>query len=117
MGRPQVRVDDPHACPLPGHAVNAVASGCPTVFVNDLHAARIGDATRCGATITSGEPSVIIGHRPAARLGDNSSHGGVLVAGSPNVFIGKPIVPEAQAQLAAIVERPKLPPGMYPFSI
>lgn len=117
MDRPQVRVEDPHACPRPGHGTSEVVAGCVNVFVNHLHAARVGDPIACGATITSGEPSVIIGHKPAARLGDNSSHGGVLIAGSPNVFVGKPIPPESEEVVAAIVERPQLPPGMYPFSI
>lgn len=62
-------------------------------------AARLGDITNHGGVITTGCPTVLIGGMPAARLGDMQScplvnpgpvpHvGGPILLGSATVFIG-----------------------------
>jgi len=68
-------------------------------------AARMGDTTSHGGTITQGSPNVLIGGKPAARIGDYAScpqvdvigltvlpHvGGTIITGSNRVLInGKP---------------------------
>jgi hypothetical protein len=39
--------------------------------------------------IAQGSPTVFINGMPAARIGDMTAHGGVIVVGSPNVMIGE----------------------------
>jgi uncharacterized Zn-binding protein involved in type VI secretion len=86
-----------HTCPMvnPGpvpHVGGPILPPCePTVLINFLPAARIGDMLVCVGepdTIAEGSTSVTIGFQPAARIGDMTEHGGVIVMGSPNVIIG-----------------------------
>jgi len=42
-----------------------IAQGSPNVFINDLHAARVGDVTQHGGVIVTGAPSVQIGDEGA----------------------------------------------------
>ena len=60
-------------------------------------AARLGDPTAHGGTVTSGNPTVLIGGQPAAALGDlhvcplcspGPHVGGPVAAGAPTVLIG-----------------------------
>ncbi|MCF6251777.1 MAG: PAAR domain-containing protein [Methylococcaceae bacterium] len=96
MGKPAARLGDMHVCPKvePGpvpHVGGPILEGSPDVFINDLPAARVGDAELCvGPTdkISSGSPSVFINWKPAARMGDSCAHGGKITIGSSNVFIG-----------------------------
>jgi uncharacterized Zn-binding protein involved in type VI secretion len=75
---------DAHTCPACPHPVRGpVTSGSPTVTVNELPAARVGDsgvaAACCGTnqfTITSGDASVLIDGRPAAIRGSTTQHCG-----------------------------------------
>ncbi|HEX4167880.1 MAG TPA: PAAR domain-containing protein [Bryobacteraceae bacterium] len=90
------RILDMHTCPMeePGpvpHVGGPIASGCPTVLIGGMPAARVGDEATCTGppdTIASGSATVLIGGQPAARLGDPTVHGGVIVAGCPTVIIG-----------------------------
>jgi uncharacterized Zn-binding protein involved in type VI secretion len=90
------RVTDMHTCPMvdPGptpHVGGPIISGCLTVLIGELMAARVGDEATCLGpvdTIVSGSETVFIGGMPAARVGDPTSHGGVIVAGCPTVVIG-----------------------------
>ena len=65
-GRPLVRQTDaymPHpcpVCPLPPHPRN-LASGSPTVLVNNLQAGRVGDPINCGGNHAVGSGDVFIG--------------------------------------------------------
>lgn len=52
-GKPAARLGDPTACPLPGHGSNPIVGGSPDVFFDHLSAARQGDATACGATLSA----------------------------------------------------------------
>jgi len=85
---PVARLTDPHACPIPGHGVTPVSSASPTVMVNGLPVARIGDMAACGAVIVSGFPTILVNGRPMAHLGSLTSHGGTVVTGSQDCFGG-----------------------------
>ncbi|VXB18070.1 Rhs element Vgr protein [Pseudomonas sp. 8AS] len=87
-GKPAARVSDTDACPLPGHGPNPVVVGSPNVLINNLPAARVGDATACGDTITVGIPTILINGMPIAHLGSATAHGGVIISGSGNVLVG-----------------------------
>ncbi len=75
---------DAHGCPACPHpTVGPIATGSPTVTVDGLPAARVGDtgvhAACCGPnmyTIASGDPSVLIDGRPAAMVGSRTDHCG-----------------------------------------
>ena len=65
--------------------------GAPTVLIEGLPAARMGDMATCSGppdTIIQGSATVLIEGKPAARMGDMTSHGGQIVAGSGTVIIG-----------------------------
>lgn len=49
-----------HCCGDTCHDSN-LASGCPTVFANDLEIGRIGDPIACGSVIAQGSPTVFAG--------------------------------------------------------
>ncbi len=93
---PAARISDMHTCPLvnPGpvpHVGGPIATGCATVLIGGLPAARISDTCICTGPpdmICKGSMTVMIGGMPAARIGDNTVHGGVIVAGCPTVLIG-----------------------------
>ena len=93
---PAARITDMHTCPMqePGpvpHVGGPIVVGCPTVFIEGLLAARVGDQATCTGppdTILAGSATVLIGGMPAARMGDATMHGGVIVAGCPTVMIG-----------------------------
>lgn len=90
---------DAHGCPAcPHNATGPAIIGCPTVFINNMPALRVGDqgihAACCGPNVwvaAMGSTTVIIGGMPAHRFGDMTAHcGGVgwLVEGSLDVIIG-----------------------------
>ena len=95
---PAARISDMHTCPMatPGtppipHVGGPIVTGCPTVLIGFMPAARISDMAICVGppdTICMGSMTVIIGGMPAARIGDMTVHGGVVVAGMPTVIIG-----------------------------
>lgn len=90
------RVSDMHVCPqvtgvVPHVGGPVLPAGCPTVLINGLPAARIGDLCTCVGppdSIIVGSATVIIGGSPAARMGDSTAHGGVIIIGCPTVNIG-----------------------------
>lgn len=99
MSKPAARLTDMHACPMQTPAVVPIPhvggpimfQGMPTVLINGLPAARVGDVAMCVGppdVIVAGSPTCLIGGIPAARMGDQTAHGGTIVAGSPNVTIG-----------------------------
>ena len=96
---PAARLGDMHVCPMvtPGtppipHVGGPVMPpGCPTVFVGNMPAARVGDLCICVGppdSIALGSFTVFIGGPPAARIGDMTAHGGNLVVGFPTVLTG-----------------------------
>jgi uncharacterized Zn-binding protein involved in type VI secretion len=86
---PAARVTDIESCP---HSPSApIALGSPTVAIESLPAARVGDKLECpgGPTqIESGAPTVKINGHKAARMGDTTCHKGRIVKGAATVRIG-----------------------------
>jgi len=88
-GKPAARVNDPTACPIPGHGNNPISAGSPDVLFDGLPAARMGDPTACGSTLASAViPNVLINGKPATTIGTVGSHGNSVIAGSGTVIIG-----------------------------
>ncbi len=86
-----------HTCPMvnPGGVPHVggpiLPPGSPTVLIEGLPAARVGDMATCSGppdTIAMGSGTVFIAGMPAARMGDSTAHGGVIVMGSGSVMIG-----------------------------
>ncbi|WP_340112889.1 PAAR domain-containing protein [Maribellus mangrovi] len=94
---PAARINDMHVCPMvnPNGAPHVggpiLPPGEPTVMIEGLPAARVGDMATCTGppdTIAMGSGTVFIGGMPAARVGDLTAHGGSIVMGSASVIIG-----------------------------
>jgi len=96
---PAARLTDFHECPMETPAPVPVphvggpieGPGEPTVLIEDLPAARVGDLLICVGppdAIVMGSTSVLIGGMPAARVGDETAHGGEILVGAFNVEIG-----------------------------
>jgi uncharacterized Zn-binding protein involved in type VI secretion len=109
---PAARVTDMHVCPMVSVLVPHVGgpilpSGCPTVLIGFLPAARATDMATCVGppdAIAMGSPTVLIGNLMAARMGDPTVHGGMIVLGLPTFIIG-----EVGMGIPVIV--PPMPPG------
>lgn len=90
------RIADMHTCPMTTGTVPHVGGpinppGAPTVLIEGMPAARVGDMAVCTGppdSIVMGSGTVFIEGMPAARMGDSTAHGGTIVAGSPTVIIG-----------------------------
>jgi uncharacterized Zn-binding protein involved in type VI secretion len=93
------RLGDMHVCPMvtPGTPPIPHVGGpilppcCPTVLIEYMPAARVGDMALCVGppdVIAMGSTTVLIGMMPAARVGDSTAHGGAIVQGAPTVIIG-----------------------------
>lgn len=96
---PAARLTDMHVCPMvtpglppiPHVGGPIVGPGNPTVLINGIPAAVLGDMCTCVGppdSIISGSATVMIGGKPAARMGDPTAHGGSIVVGVPTVMIG-----------------------------
>ena len=96
---PAARLTDMHVCPMatpglppiPHVGGPIVGPGVPTVLINGMPAAVLGDMCICVGppdSIVSGSATVMIGGVPAARMGDMAAHGGSIVVGVPTVMIG-----------------------------
>ena len=85
-----------HVCPMVTGTVPHVGgpilpAGEPTVLIEGMPAARVGDMALCTGppdAIAMGSTTVLIGGMPAARMGDTTVHGGSILAGAPTVLIG-----------------------------
>ena len=93
------RLNDMHSCPMqtpgtppvPHVGGPIIGPGEPTVLIEGMPAARVGDNAVCVGppdVIASGSTSVLIGGMPAARMGDSTAHGGTISIGAPPVDIG-----------------------------
>jgi len=93
------RVGDMHTCPMSSPTTPPVPHvggpvmppGCPTVLIENMPAARMGDMLTCTGppdSIIKGSATVMIGGQPAARVGDTTAHGGSITLGSFTVIIG-----------------------------
>ena len=93
------RLNDMHTCPMqtpgtppvPHVGGPIIGPGEPTVLIEGVPAARVGDNAVCVGppdVISAGSASVLIGGMPAARMGDATAHGGSILIGAPTVDIG-----------------------------
>ncbi|SDK77041.1 Zn-binding Pro-Ala-Ala-Arg (PAAR) domain-containing protein, incolved in TypeVI secretion [Modicisalibacter muralis] len=82
------KIGDKVVCKCNG-GPHKIVSGASTVFVDDIPAARIGDMSSCGATITTGADWFEIEDSPAAINGSQTSCGGKVITGS-SVTTGSP---------------------------
>ena len=88
-GKPAARVSDPTACPIPDHGTNPIAAGSPDVLFDGLSAARQGDPSACGGTLSGAViANVLINGMAATTVGTVGSHGNVVLGGSGTVIIG-----------------------------
>lgn len=95
-GKPAARLNDPTACPVPGHGTNPITAGSPNVWFDSLPAARQGDPTACGSALAGNViANVLINGMPATTLGTIGNHGNVVVGGSGSVIIGNSHSPAA----------------------
>jgi uncharacterized Zn-binding protein involved in type VI secretion len=96
---PAARLNDSHVCPMvapgappvPHVSGRIIGPGVPTVQIEGLPAAVLGDSCLCDGpldSIVTGSATVMIGGKPAARVGDRTAHGGSIVSGAPTVMIG-----------------------------
>ena len=77
--------------PIPHVGGPVIGPGVPTVLIEKLPAAVIGDSCVCVGppdTIAKGSATVMISGKPAARMGDSTVHGGSIVLGAVTVLIG-----------------------------
>ena len=96
MPKPAARVSDMHVCPMVTGLVPHVGGPClppgsPTVLIQGLPAAAVGDMAVCTGppdVICMGSPTVMVQSRPAARMADSTAHGGMIVGGAPTVLVG-----------------------------
>lgn len=86
------RISDPT-----NHAGIVIGPGYPTVIINGMPAAVVGDLHICGLEVTPphlpsqfiiGSATVMIGGQPALRVGDVAGCGAEISNGSPDVIIG-----------------------------
>ncbi|WP_080748233.1 PAAR domain-containing protein [Pseudomonas chlororaphis] len=108
-GKPAARVSDPTACPLPGHGTNPIAAGSGDVFFDGLPAARQGDASACGGTMSGAlATTVLINGKPAATVDSVGTHGNIVIGGSGTVIIGN-----SHSSAAFVAPEPVVIPGVF----
>lgn len=81
----------PALVPVPHVGGPVIGPGVPTVLIEKLVASVVGDNCTCvGAldVIVKGSATVMINNRPAARVGDSTAHGGTITLGCVTVIIG-----------------------------
>jgi len=82
---------NPGSPPVPHVGGPITGPGIPTVLICNMPAATVGDMCVCVGppdTIVKGSMTVLIGGKPAARMGDSTAHGGTITVGAPTVMIG-----------------------------
>ncbi|MFL5740125.1 MAG: PAAR domain-containing protein [Flavisolibacter sp.] len=80
---------NPNGSPHTGGPI--LPPGVPTVMIGSMAAATVGNMCTCAGppdSIMQGSTSVMIGNKPAARQGDPTTHGGSITAGCTTVIIG-----------------------------
>jgi uncharacterized Zn-binding protein involved in type VI secretion len=81
----------PGTPPVPHVGGPITGPGVPTVLIAKMPAAVLGDMCVCvgpPSTIVMGSPKVMIKGKPAARVGDSTAHGGTITGpGAPTVMI------------------------------
>lgn len=77
--------------PVPHVGGPIVGPGAPTVLIGKMPAAVMGDNAVCVGppdSIVKGSATVLICGKPAARVGDLTAHGGTITLGCATVLIG-----------------------------
>ncbi|OQP68261.1 PAAR domain-containing protein [Niastella populi] len=77
--------------PVPHVGGPIVGPGAPTVLIGNMPAAVMGDSAVCTGppdSIMKGSATVLICGKPAARVGDITAHGGTITLGCATVLIG-----------------------------
>ena len=81
----------PGTPPIPHVGGPVMPPGVPTVMIAKMPAATLGDmcmSTGPPDSIAMGSTKVMIKGKPAARVGDNTAHGGTITGpGAPTVMI------------------------------
>ncbi len=80
---------NPNGSPHTGGPV--LPPGVPTVLIGGMAAATLGNMCTCAGppdSIIKGSTTVFIMGKPAARQGDSTAHGGSITAGCATVIIG-----------------------------
>jgi uncharacterized Zn-binding protein involved in type VI secretion len=78
--------------PIPHVGGPIIGPGCPTVLIQNMPASVVGDMCMCVGppdSIIMGSTGVFFGGMPAARMGDPTAHGGTITLGCPTVLIGE----------------------------
>jgi len=81
----------PMVTALVPHVGGPITTGAPTVKIGFQDAARVTDMCACTGpldAISKGSATVMICGLPAARIGDATMHGGTITMGFPTVTIG-----------------------------
>ena len=97
MPLPAATILSMHVCPMvtvivPHVGGPVLGPGAPTVLVDGLPAACMGDMAMCVGppdSVVLGAFTVLTEGRPAARMTDMTAHGGLIVEGIPNVLVGE----------------------------
>ena len=87
----QCPMQTPGVPPIPHVGGPILPGGPPTVLIANLPAATVGCSCVCVGppdSIIKGSSTVMIGGKPAARMGDSTAHGGSITVGFPTVQIG-----------------------------
>ncbi len=77
--------------PVPHVGGPIIGPGAPTVLIGNMPAAVMGDSAVCTGppdSIMKGSVTVLICGKPAARVGDLTAHGGTITLGCATVLIG-----------------------------
>jgi uncharacterized Zn-binding protein involved in type VI secretion len=80
----------PGTPPIPHVGGPITGPGAATVLIGGMPAAVVGDSCMCAGppdTILMGSTKVMIKGKPAARQGDPTAHGGSITTGFPRVVI------------------------------
>jgi uncharacterized Zn-binding protein involved in type VI secretion len=80
---------NPNGSPHTGGPI--LPPGVPTVLIGGMPAATVGSMCTCAGppdAIIKGSATVLIMKKPAARQGDSTAHGGSITAGCATVIIG-----------------------------
>ncbi len=82
----------PGVPPVPPRRWSIMGPGMPTVLIGGPPSAVMGLLWTCvgpPSTVVLGSTGVFIGGKPAARMGDMTAHGGTITIGFPTVLIGE----------------------------
>lgn len=77
--------------PIPHVGGPISGPGALTVMIGKMTAAVVGDLAVCVGppdSIIKGSATVLLCGKPAARMGDSTAHGGTITLGCPTVLIG-----------------------------